>query len=179
MYYSRLPTALLSPTNEQTKPAAAALSSLQYEAGLRSLLPYLMRWIGEWVITAIRNSKYRCGLRDQLGDSVEGYPYAHSEREIVHGALCASFPLFSFFWSIEAVKTIRPFLTIGLFMWLHQILPPLLSTLLTSPLPINPPTLRGSAAETLRALVKQHGATYPTPRSQSVSPKRSTSIIRT
>ena len=30
--------------------------------------------------------EYKCGLRDQLGDSVEGYPCAHSEREIVHGA---------------------------------------------------------------------------------------------
>ena len=39
--------------------------------------------------------EYRFGLRDLLGDSVEGYPCAHSEREIVHGALCASFSLFS------------------------------------------------------------------------------------
>ena len=38
--------------------------------------------------------EYRCGLRDQLGDSVEGYPSAHSGREIVHGVLCAPFPLF-------------------------------------------------------------------------------------
>jgi len=44
---------------------------------------------------------------------------------------------------------------------LHQILPPLLSILLTSSLPNNPPTLRGSAAEILRALLQQHGATYP------------------
>ena len=55
VYYSRLTTALLPPTNEQAK-RAAALSSLQYDAGLQNLLPYLVRWVGERVITAIRNS---------------------------------------------------------------------------------------------------------------------------
>lgn len=55
VYYSRLTTALLPPTNEQAK-RAAALSSLQCDAGLQNLLPYLVRWVGERVITAIRNS---------------------------------------------------------------------------------------------------------------------------
>ena len=66
-YYSRLTTALLPPTNEQTNPAAA-LSSLQYEAGLQSLLPYLVRWVGERVITAIRNSNTDadCGTNSEI-----------------------------------------------------------------------------------------------------------------
>ena len=36
--------------------------------------------------------EYRSGLRDEPGDSVEGYSCTDSEREVVHGALCAPFP---------------------------------------------------------------------------------------
>jgi len=54
VYYSRLTTTLLPPTNEQAK-RAAVLSSLQYDASLQHLLPYLVRWVDERVITAIRN----------------------------------------------------------------------------------------------------------------------------
>ena len=45
IYYSRLNTDLLPPTNEQAKRATAP-SSLQYDAGLENLLPYLVRWVG-------------------------------------------------------------------------------------------------------------------------------------
>ena len=43
--YSRLTTDLLPLTNKQAKHAAA-LPSLQYDAGLENLLPYLVRWVG-------------------------------------------------------------------------------------------------------------------------------------
>lgn len=48
-----------APTMQQQQQAArraAALASLQYDAGLQNLLPYIVRWVGQSVVTAIRNS---------------------------------------------------------------------------------------------------------------------------
>jgi len=48
-----------TPTVQQQQQAArraAALASLQYDAGLQNLLPYIVRWVGQSVVTAIRNS---------------------------------------------------------------------------------------------------------------------------
>jgi transcription initiation factor TFIID subunit 6 len=52
-------TANAAPTVQQQQQAAkraAALASLQYDAGLQNLLPYIVRWVGQSVVTAIRNS---------------------------------------------------------------------------------------------------------------------------
>lgn len=75
IYYSRLTAALLpSNTSNSTNQSAAdesasakrtaALSSLQHDAGLQNLLPYLVRWVGQSVVTAIRNVDSKSGKND-------------------------------------------------------------------------------------------------------------------
>ena len=95
VYYSRLTTALLPPTNEQAK-RAAALSSLQYDAGLQNLLPYLVRWVGERVITAIRNSNTDpdCGTSLEILLRVI-HALIQNERLFMEPYVCASCVLFS------------------------------------------------------------------------------------
>lgn len=53
LYYTRLTTSLLPPTGEFIK-RTAALASLRNDAGLQALLPYLIRWVGEGVVSALR-----------------------------------------------------------------------------------------------------------------------------
>ena len=80
IYYSRLTTNLRPPTNEQAK-RAAALSPLQYDAGLENLLR-------TWCAGSARGHhqhsefEYRCGLRDQLGGSVEGFSCTQSDERL-------------------------------------------------------------------------------------------------
>lgn len=144
IYYSRLTAALLPPASSITDEAqqnarrTAALASLQYDAGLQNLLPYLVRWVGQSVVTAIRNMDEReraSKAADATGETLEIL------LKVIH-ALIQNERLF-----------IEPYL--------HQILPPLLSILLTSSLPANPPTLRRDASEILAFISLQHGTTYP------------------
>lgn len=48
------------------------MASLQHDAGLQNLLPYLVRWVGQSVVTAIRNSDDR-GRKgaDVAGETLE------------------------------------------------------------------------------------------------------------
>lgn len=55
LYYSRLTTALLPPSTDFAK-RTAALSSLKHDAGLQALLPYLIKWVGEGVVNALKDS---------------------------------------------------------------------------------------------------------------------------
>ncbi|KAG8805950.1 hypothetical protein FRC17_005256 [Serendipita sp. 399] len=142
IYYSRLTGALLPTTSvaddgQQNARRAAALASLQYDAGLQNLLPYLVRWVGQNVVTAIRNSdeRERGPKASETGETLEIL------LKVIH-ALIQNERLF-----------IEPYL--------HQILPPLLSILLTSSLPSTPSTLRRDASEILAYLSLQHGTTYP------------------
>lgn len=52
LYYTRLTTALIPPTDNTQR--AAALASLRHDAGLQALLPYLVRWVAEGVVGSLR-----------------------------------------------------------------------------------------------------------------------------
>jgi len=49
LYYTRLTSSLLPPTADCAKP------SLRNDAGLQALLPYLIRCVGEGVVTALKD----------------------------------------------------------------------------------------------------------------------------
>jgi transcription initiation factor TFIID subunit 6 len=76
IYYSRLTAALLpsnvstSDDGQQSARRAAALASLQHDAGLQNLLPYLVRWVGQSVVNAIRNQDERD--RNKKGNDTTG-----------------------------------------------------------------------------------------------------------
>lgn len=53
LYYTRLTSSLLPPSNDFAK-RTAALASLRNDAGLQALLPYLIRWVGEGVVGALK-----------------------------------------------------------------------------------------------------------------------------
>ena len=53
LYYSRLTSSLLPPSTDEAK-RTAALASLRADAGLQALLPYLVRWVGEGVVNALK-----------------------------------------------------------------------------------------------------------------------------
>ena len=53
LYYTRLTTSLLPPSSDFAK-RTAALASLRHDAGLQALLPYLIRWVGEGVVSALK-----------------------------------------------------------------------------------------------------------------------------
>jgi transcription initiation factor TFIID subunit 6 len=53
LYYTRLTSSLLPPTSDFAK-RTAALASLRHDAGLQALLPYLIRWVGEGVVGALK-----------------------------------------------------------------------------------------------------------------------------
>ncbi|GJE91707.1 TAF-domain-containing protein [Phanerochaete sordida] len=135
LYYTRLTTALLPPV-DQTK-RIAALASLRHDAGLQALLPYLVRWVAEGVVAALRSGAQTDSEGKTLAVLLE-----------VIGAVLDNPTLF-----------IEPYL--------HQLLPPILSTLLHSSLPPEHAThLRTLAAQTLSHLLTQHSTTYP-----SLSPR--------
>ncbi|KAI6044858.1 TATA box binding protein associated factor-domain-containing protein [Pisolithus marmoratus] len=56
LYYTRLTSSLLPPSTApaETVKRTAALASLRADAGLQALLPYLVKWIGEGVVSALR-----------------------------------------------------------------------------------------------------------------------------
>ena len=106
----------------------AALASLRNDAGLQALSPYLIRWVGEGVVTALKE-----------GAQSEGDPWrccwtswAPSSRTI-H---C----LYSLMWVTLQTRYSWANWSI-LFIQLHQLLPAILSTILHSTLlPSLPPT---------------------------------------
>ena len=56
LYYTRLTSSLLPPSSnsDHTTKRTAALASLRNDAGLQALLPYLIRWIGEGVVSSLK-----------------------------------------------------------------------------------------------------------------------------
>jgi transcription initiation factor TFIID subunit 6 len=54
LYYTRLTSSLLPPSSSDHAKRTAALASLRNDAGLQALLPYLIRWIGEGVVGALK-----------------------------------------------------------------------------------------------------------------------------
>lgn len=131
LYYNRLTGSLIPPPSDTAK-RTAALASLRIDAGLQSLLPYLVRWVAEGVVNSLRS-----GLDTEIeGRTIEVW------LEVL-GALLENTNFF-----------IEPYL--------HQMLPPLLSILLTSSLPASHSTqLRTLAAQTLSRLLTAHSTTYP------------------
>jgi len=56
LYYTRLTSSLLPPSSSASDTAKriAALASLRADAGLQALLSYLVRWVGEGVVNALK-----------------------------------------------------------------------------------------------------------------------------
>jgi transcription initiation factor TFIID subunit 6 len=54
LYYSRLTSSLLPPLPSEQAKRTAALASLRNDAGLQALLPYLIRWVGEGAVGALK-----------------------------------------------------------------------------------------------------------------------------
>ncbi|KAG7087466.1 hypothetical protein E1B28_013432 [Marasmius oreades] len=141
LYYTRLTSSLLPPT--VTTSAAdnlkrtAALASLRSDAGLQALLPYLIRWVGEGVVSSLKGG---------------------AQSEVDGRALEVL---------IEVIQAILDNTTLFVEPYLHQLLPPLLSTLLHSSVPPSHASiLRTTAAQTLSKLLTKHSTTYP-----SLSPR--------
>ncbi|KAF5377930.1 hypothetical protein D9615_006712 [Tricholomella constricta] len=115
----------------------AALASLRNDAGLQALLPYLIRWVGEGVVGSLKE-----GVQSESDGKTLDVMLS------VISALLENNTLF-----------VEPYL--------HQILPPILSTLLHSTLPPSHAThLRTTASQTLSRVLTQHSTTYP-----SLSPR--------
>ncbi|KAF7376247.1 Transcription initiation factor TFIID complex 60 kDa subunit [Mycena sanguinolenta] len=130
-------TSSLLPPGSDLTKRDAALASLRSDAGLQALLPYLIKWVGDGVVRGLKDG----GLSETDGKVLE-------VLISVTGSLLANQTLF-----------VEPYL--------HQMLPPILSTLLHSSLPPTHATLlRTSAAQTLSRLLTEHSTTYP-----SLSPR--------
>ncbi|KAJ3712966.1 TATA box binding protein associated factor-domain-containing protein [Lentinula raphanica] len=136
LYYTRLTSSLLPPSSDFAK-RTAALASLRSDAGLQALLPYLIRWVGEGVVGALKE-----GVQTENDGKV---------LEIL----------------MEVIGAILDNNTLFVEPYLHQLLPPLLSTLLHSSLPRSHSTqLRTISSQTLSGLLTKHSTTYP-----SLSPR--------
>ncbi|KAJ6625517.1 transcription initiation factor TFIID complex 60 kDa subunit [Mycena sp. CBHHK59/15] len=130
-------TSSLLPPGSDLTKRDAALASLRSDAGLQALFPYLIKWVGDGVVRGLKDG----GMNETDGKVLE-------VLISVTGALLANTTLF-----------VEPYL--------HQMLPPILSTLLHSSLPPTHATLlRTSAAQTLSRLLTEHSTTYP-----SLSPR--------
>lgn len=130
LYYTRLTTALIPPADNAKR--TAALASLRHDAGLQALLPYVVRWVAEGVVAALRSGPHT----DSDGRTLSVY------LDVIGSTLDNS--------------------TLFVEPYLHQILPPILSILLHSSLPPEHAThLRTTAAQTLSHLLTQHSTTYP------------------
>ncbi|KAL5501357.1 TAF6 [Sanghuangporus vaninii] len=135
LYYTRLTSTLMPPTlmppADDTRKAAA-LSSLRNDAGLQTLLPYLVKWVGDGVIGILKDSNYT----ENDGRALEVY--------------------------LEVIAALLDNQTLFVEPYLHQMLPPLLSILLhTSLPPSHSAHLRTLASNTLSHLLTQHSTTYP------------------
>ncbi|KAF9260442.1 TAF-domain-containing protein [Marasmius fiardii PR-910] len=141
LYYTRLTSSLLPPTASASAAdnvrRTAALASLRSDAGLQALLPYLIRWVGEGVVTSLKSGSQS----EADGRTLEVL--------------------------VEVIQAILDNATLFVEPYLHQLLPPLLSTLLHSSLPpLHASILRTTAAQTLSKLLTKHSTTYP-----SLSPR--------
>ncbi|KAF9046300.1 TATA box binding protein associated factor-domain-containing protein [Panaeolus papilionaceus] len=131
LYYARLTSSLLPPSSDMTK-RSAALASLRHDAGLQALLPYLVRWVGEGVVGALKEGSH-----------------SESEGKVLDVLM-------------DVIAAILENSTLFVEPYLHQILPPILSILLHSSLPpTHAAQLRTSSAHTLSKLLTQHSTTYP------------------
>lgn len=136
LYYTRLTSSLLPPSSDFAK-RTAALASLRHDAGLQALLPYLIRWVGEGVVGALKE-----GVQSENDGRI---------LEVM----------------LDVITALLENNTLFVEPYLHQILPPILSTLLHSSLPPSHATqLRTTASQTLSRLLTQHSTTYP-----SLSPR--------
>ncbi|KAF8315128.1 TAF-domain-containing protein [Clavulina sp. PMI_390] len=143
-YYQRLIAALVPAADERKR--SAALTSLRADAGLAPVLPYLSRWVAEGVVAAIK--------RDTDNEDVDLDRRSLDIYLDVINALLENERLL-----------VEPYL--------HQMLPPILSILLTSTLFVpsgilnaypsepTPSHLRTHAGSVLARLLVQHGPTYP------------------
>lgn len=67
LYYARLTSSLIPPGDGAKR--TAALASLRHDAGLQALLPYLIRWVGEGVVAALKES----GQNESDGKTMQVY----------------------------------------------------------------------------------------------------------
>ncbi|KAG8863453.1 hypothetical protein FRB96_008193 [Tulasnella sp. 330] len=163
-YYVRLTESLLSGENSQEGSGAidrqterkrsAALSSLRSDAGLQGILPYLVKWVGDTVVGALA---VRASSSPDDGADIED----DVDRKTLEVMLLV----------INAILDNK-----RLFVepYLHILLPPLLSIVLTSTLsssasyssiashpPPTPRTLRTHAASLISHLLELHAPSYP------------------
>ncbi|KAG8898902.1 hypothetical protein FRB99_007073 [Tulasnella sp. 403] len=162
-YYARLTDALL-PGNvlesgmdrQVERKRTAALSSLRNDAGLQGILPYLVKWVGDSVVGAL-SIKSLAGGEDEMGDLEDDV-----DRRVLDIML-------------SVINAILDNKRLFVEPYLHMILPPLLSILLTSTLsssssysslpsqpPPTPKTLRKHAASLVAHLLELHAPSYPT-----------------
>ena len=154
LYYVRLTSSLLPPSSDMPK-RTAALASLRNDAGLQALLPYLVRWVAEGVVNALKEGSQA----ESEGKELEVL------LDVISSILDNNTLFVEPYVSSYFIRTF-PFCLNGMIK-LHQILPPILSILLNSSLPQSHATLlRTSAAQTLSKLLTQHSTTYP-----SLSPR--------
>jgi len=103
LYYARLTSSLLPPSSDFAK-RTAALASLRNDAGLQALLPYLVRWVGEGVVGALREgsqAEFEGKVLDVLLDSTSAIldnntlfvePYVRSAcLSVLHSCLTLTF----------------------------------------------------------------------------------------
>ncbi|KAJ7072221.1 transcription initiation factor TFIID complex 60 kDa subunit [Mycena amicta] len=124
-------TSSLLPPTSDFAKRDAALASLRTDAGLQALLPYLIKWVGDGVVRGLKDG----GLSEVDGKVLE-------VLVSVTSSLLSNTTLF-----------VEPYL--------HQMLPPILSTMLHSSLP-------PSHATQLRTLAAQ---TFTRPTYPSLSPR--------
>ncbi|KAG6817883.1 hypothetical protein H0H87_001715 [Tephrocybe sp. NHM501043] len=130
-------TESLLPPSNDYVKRTAAIASLRNDAGLQALLPYLIRWVGEGVVGSLKD-----GMQSE------------SDGKILEVMM-------------DVVSALLDNHTLFVEPYLHQILPPVLSTLLHSSLPPSHAThLRTTASQTLSRVLTQHSTTYP-----SLSPR--------
>ncbi|KAI0657252.1 transcription initiation factor TFIID complex subunit [Cubamyces menziesii] len=131
LYYARLTSSLLPPTSDFSK-RTAALASLRHDAGLSPLLPYLVRWVGQGVVDALRS-----GSQNENDGRV---------LEVL----------------LDVIGALLDNQTLGVEPYLHQLLPSIFSILLHSALPpSHAAQLRTTAAHILSHLLTHYSTTYP------------------
>ncbi|KAI8978714.1 transcription initiation factor TFIID complex subunit [Trametes punicea] len=131
LYYTRLVSSLLPPTSDYAK-RAAALASLRHDAGLSPLLPYLVRWVGQGVVDALRSGSQ-----------------SENDGRVLEVLL-------------DVIGALLDNQTLGVEPYLHQLLPSIFSVLLHSALPpSHAAQLRTTAAQILSHLLTHYSTTYP------------------
>ncbi|PWN39956.1 hypothetical protein IE81DRAFT_326004 [Ceraceosorus guamensis] len=131
---------------------SAALSSLAGDAGLAQLLPYLIQWIGERIVDLVSASSETSGdAQRQIQSAQQSATEAEGRQVECQRALVAI---------LGAIEAVLRNSTLLLEPYLHQLLPSILSVLLTSLLP-SCLLLRARAASLLRLLLTNYNKSYP------------------